>query len=86
MTRFSSVGHEKSYRRHSRLWEILLCLLLLCGALYIRYRKGSDCVPTSTAIAGGKASYALTLSDLADELYKKSGLDGTHQDRDGGKP
>ncbi len=74
---------EYVYRKASRLFQVLICVILLCGALYIRYRQRVQSVPTFSA-GQSVSSAGLTLTDLADDLYKKSGLAAVRtQDRNG---
>lgn len=70
----------------SRLFQILICVVLLCGALYIRYRQKVQSIPTFSA-GQCVSSSGLTLTDLAEDLYKKSGLAAVRtQDRNGVTP
>lgn len=77
---------ETGHLMASRLFQILICVVLLCGALYIRYRQSIQSIPTFAAVQS-VSSAGLTLTDLADDLYKKSGLAAVRtQDRNGVTP
>lgn len=50
------------------LFQILICLLILCSAFYIRYRKATE--STAPCFAQGTSAYTngLTFSDFAGTL------------------
>ncbi len=63
---------ETKMMKHSVLFQGMVCALLVCSAVYIRYRVNAEkdsCV--QTAACGEKAPYCaeLTLTDLAENVY-----------------
>ena len=65
-------AQETKMMKHSVLFQGMVCALLVCSAVYIRYRVNAEkdsCV--QTAACGEKAPYCaeLTLTDLSDKVY-----------------
>lgn len=66
-------AQEMKKMKHSVLFQGMVCALLVCSAVYIRYRVNAEknlCV--QAAVCGEKAPYCaeLTLTDLAENIYE----------------